>query len=518
MDSLTNLEAMYGNHKGKVSDKWTSYFACYDRVFAPMRADDVRLLEIGVQNGGSLEIWTKYFPNARAVVGCDINEKCGELKFADERISVVVGDAKQSDTEAAIRKYSSEFDIIIDDGSHTSSDIIRAFLRYFPLVRDSGIFVAEDLACSYWQEYEGGLYSKTSAINFFKLLADYVNREAWGLSLDTVTFFGRSGFDVSGHQATLDTIQSIEFSPSMCVIHKARGENIGVGTRIIAGSEFPVQPSIKDFAGQELQVPTQAHNPDSAFLTSSNNNKLDNASSETCAQLYISSTNEGYSEAASPSKTYVLDGKTVTLRLPVIDTDKPVDRLRLDLADKPSAVVLHDLSLQMDSGDELWRWDMGPESFSNRRGLVFRDHPAGLLVVCLDNDPQFEVAIPEDVLAYAHSGASLVIEISGRPLLDVLPSLLEQPGPYSLSLQVSTEEVQNRLASPALVNELSETAELFRQVVGQRNSTIARQREQLQSQDATQQELTAQLQKAEAQLDVLKDFVAAAFGNTNERI
>ncbi|HEX9872458.1 MAG TPA: hypothetical protein VGC99_28455, partial [Candidatus Tectomicrobia bacterium] len=47
------LEQLYAEHSGKVSDKWSSYLTEYGRIFADYRHKPIRLLEIGVQNGGS---------------------------------------------------------------------------------------------------------------------------------------------------------------------------------------------------------------------------------------------------------------------------------------------------------------------------------------------------------------------------------------------------------------------------------------------------------------------------------
>jgi hypothetical protein len=90
MKSLTEI---YRNHIGKVSDRWSLYLTEYDRLFAPWRDKPIRLLEIGIQNGGSLEIWSQFFPNAEKIVGCDIDLACTRLKYDDKRVAVVVADA-----------------------------------------------------------------------------------------------------------------------------------------------------------------------------------------------------------------------------------------------------------------------------------------------------------------------------------------------------------------------------------------------------------------------------------------
>jgi hypothetical protein len=75
------LQELYLQHTGKVSDKWSLYLSVYDQILKSYRNANVRLLEIGVQNGGSLEIWSKYFSNAKLIVGCDINPECGKLRY-----------------------------------------------------------------------------------------------------------------------------------------------------------------------------------------------------------------------------------------------------------------------------------------------------------------------------------------------------------------------------------------------------------------------------------------------------
>ena len=162
------LQQIYAEHHGKVSDKWAIYLAEYERLLAEYRDAPVRLLEIGIQNGGSLDIWSKYFPHANKLVGCDINPDCSSLSYEDARIAVVIGDATAAETREAILGHSPSYDIVIDDGSHRSSDIINTFAQYFRHLEDGGIYIAEDLHCSYWQEFEGGLFDPFSSIAFFK--------------------------------------------------------------------------------------------------------------------------------------------------------------------------------------------------------------------------------------------------------------------------------------------------------------------------------------------------------------
>ena len=232
------LHQLYAEHAGKVSDKWSLYLTEYDRLFDDCRDKPVRLLEIGIQNGGSLDIWSKYFSNASALIGCDINLDCARLSYDDPRIGVIVGDANAPEVCERVFQRSPQFDIIIDDGSHLSSDIIKSFALYFPRVVEGGIFIAEDLHCSYLGQFEGGLFDPYSSISFFKRLADVISHEHWGIPKARADIlrgiFTKYGCEVD--EETLSQVHSVEFINSMCVVRKAPAADNGLGRRVIAGS------------------------------------------------------------------------------------------------------------------------------------------------------------------------------------------------------------------------------------------------------------------------------------------
>lgn len=262
---MKTLREFYREHEGKVSDKWDLYLDEYNRIFEPYRTKPVHLLEIGVQNGGSLEIWSKYFPKAKALVGCDINEKCSVLEYDDTRISVIVGNANSDETERTILAESPQYDVIIDDGSHTSEDIVHSFARYFPHVSDSGVFVAEDLHCSYWQEFGGGLFDPYSSISFFKHLADLVNFEHWGVKKDRselINLFSEN-YHIEFSEDQLASVHSVEFLNSMCVIRKRSPDENILGKRHIVGHQAVVFEGLKGDSTLLVKQFNQSQNPHS---------------------------------------------------------------------------------------------------------------------------------------------------------------------------------------------------------------------------------------------------------------
>jgi len=253
-----NLKKIFLNHKGKISDKWELYINEWDKIFSTYHDKDVNLFEIGVHNGGSLEIWADYFKNAKQIVGCDIDEACRKLEFEDPRVSVIIGDVNTDSVEAAVKALAKNFDIIIDDGSHSSSDIIRAFSRYFNILNPGGLYIIEDLHASYWDEFNGGLHYPFSAISFFKRLVDIPNFEHWRNNQspdDFLTSFAKH-YNTNFDNFEFNTIHKIEFLNSLCIIHKRYPKENKLGNRMVVGEIESVSDNWKRFDGTTIhQIP-----------------------------------------------------------------------------------------------------------------------------------------------------------------------------------------------------------------------------------------------------------------------
>ena len=241
--SLTSIETLHRNKTGKISDKWASYLPYYDQLFAPLRKQPITLLEIGVQNGGSLETWSNYFDSATLLLGCDIDPKCAELRYDDPRVKVVVGDANVGPTFTAINAICNQFDIVIDDGSHKSYDVLNSFVNYFPMVKPGGVYVVEDAHCLYMNDFDGGLLHEFGAYAFFKRLVDVVSFQFWHeqVSINTYlrTFFNTRSTPTFIQEGWVD---SIEFKNSLITIRKApNAGHAKLGERITTGNLAQVQ-------------------------------------------------------------------------------------------------------------------------------------------------------------------------------------------------------------------------------------------------------------------------------------
>lgn len=140
--------------------KWWHYFRVYENIIGPFRSEPIRLLEVGVYKGGSLAMWRKYLHPASVIVGLDIDGACAQHDRPTEKVHVRIGD--QSD-EAFLRGVVEEFgpfDVIIDDGSHVCSHMIKTFdYLFLHGLADRGVYIAEDTHSNFWPGYRDQRYS-----------------------------------------------------------------------------------------------------------------------------------------------------------------------------------------------------------------------------------------------------------------------------------------------------------------------------------------------------------------------
>lgn len=165
----------YKNNARKTSHKWGHFLPIYDRLlkYVVNEGKPITLLEIGVQNGGSLEVWNQYLSKDSKIYGVDINPECEKVTFSDN-ITFILGDA--SNKEFLEKHFSdTKFDVIVDDASHLCSHVIATFEALFDKLSYGGLYIIEDMHVSYFPEYEGGGRLKSSSIEYFKRLIEAVN-------------------------------------------------------------------------------------------------------------------------------------------------------------------------------------------------------------------------------------------------------------------------------------------------------------------------------------------------------
>ena len=143
---LQNIGLECGTDKSKHMFKNMSYLDFYEKHFDNIRENVTCFVEIGVLNGNSLKMWSRYFPNA-TIYGIDINPNC--RKFETEKIKILIGDQNDDNFLKEVSSMIPIIDILIDDGSHITSHQIKTFNYLYPNIKEGGFYVIEDLRNSY---------------------------------------------------------------------------------------------------------------------------------------------------------------------------------------------------------------------------------------------------------------------------------------------------------------------------------------------------------------------------------
>jgi predicted O-methyltransferase YrrM len=145
--TLTQLAAKYGANKIAIITD------VYEALLAARRHEPLRVLEIGVQGGGSLRMWREWLPAAE-LFGIDIDDAC--RAHAGDRCQVhILDQARESDLRHFLDLTGGQFDFIIDDGGHSMTQQLTSFAVLFPALAAGGLYAIEDVGTSYFRELGG---------------------------------------------------------------------------------------------------------------------------------------------------------------------------------------------------------------------------------------------------------------------------------------------------------------------------------------------------------------------------
>ena len=172
---VNRLQSIFEHHSERRVHKLSHYFEIYDRHFSRYCEKSPTVLEIGVSQGGSLEIWQEYFGPGVKIFGVDINPECAQ--FASDDVTIFIGDQADRDFLLDIADRIPPLDILIDDGGHTAEQQKATFEVLFDKVKADGIYLVEDLITSYWREYGGGYRRPGSFVEYSKNFIDFLH--AW---------------------------------------------------------------------------------------------------------------------------------------------------------------------------------------------------------------------------------------------------------------------------------------------------------------------------------------------------
>ena len=147
---MNDLYSFHAQHRNtRVMHKWDHYFEVYERFLSPIRHTNPVVLEIGVQLGGSVQMWREYFGPVARIYGIDINPEARQQEDIVTR--VFIGDQQDRNFLGSVLREIGRPDVVIDDGGHTANQQITAFEELYPALSDRGLYFVEDTHTSLWR-------------------------------------------------------------------------------------------------------------------------------------------------------------------------------------------------------------------------------------------------------------------------------------------------------------------------------------------------------------------------------
>ena len=131
-------------NKGVTPEKNGHYYGdSYQEIFSKFdKNSNINIMEVGVQKGGSVSAWKDYFTNA-FVLGIDIDDSRLE-EYKRDDVEFILSDIKDLSLKENPLINDKLFDIIIDDGSHYTEDVVFFFENYLDKLNINGYFIIED--------------------------------------------------------------------------------------------------------------------------------------------------------------------------------------------------------------------------------------------------------------------------------------------------------------------------------------------------------------------------------------
>jgi hypothetical protein len=203
------------------SDKWLHYFPFYEELLANHVGSPARVLEIGVQRGGSLRTWRRYLGDRAVIVGIDIDPACAAHDDPANGINVRIGSQGDPKLLKAVAAEFGPFDVIIDDGSHIASDIAASLNHLFgDALRPGGKYLIEDTHALYWDGFRNtraGMGEMVAELTNLMHSHYWTNESAEKFRAKSEARIGEAEIPAIGPM-----IQRIEIMDSLLLIHKAR--------------------------------------------------------------------------------------------------------------------------------------------------------------------------------------------------------------------------------------------------------------------------------------------------------
>lgn len=125
-----------------------SYLPLYEQLLAHlMGPQNVALVEIGVLEGRSLEMWRQWFTERKPVghvtiLGFDNDPRCRWKEITKEPVCF-----RDATSRVEVDRVFDDggLDVVIDDGSHKVEDQILSMCWFWPKLKQGGLYIIEDI-------------------------------------------------------------------------------------------------------------------------------------------------------------------------------------------------------------------------------------------------------------------------------------------------------------------------------------------------------------------------------------
>jgi hypothetical protein len=180
------------NQDRKAIHKWHHHFEILHQHLNPYKERELKeanplvIVEIGVGNGGSLQMWRHYFGPTAQIYGIDIDKTKANVddiwlpkKMIDDvevycRFPIFIGDQGNPQfLNYVAKRIGKPIDILIDDGGHTMQQQKCSLMTLFPLMNANSIYVCESTSTSFMPNT---IYQQPNEITFMQWIqSDFMN-------------------------------------------------------------------------------------------------------------------------------------------------------------------------------------------------------------------------------------------------------------------------------------------------------------------------------------------------------
>jgi cephalosporin hydroxylase len=130
-----------------------SYLDLYQQLFSNKQFSAKNILEIGIDRGGSIKLWSDFFINA-TIYGLDtmnIDSVWEEIINIHNIKLYTSYDAYDPNLfNNVFLRSNIKFDVLLDDGPHTLESMILFIKLYSQIMTDDGILIIEDVQSIKW--------------------------------------------------------------------------------------------------------------------------------------------------------------------------------------------------------------------------------------------------------------------------------------------------------------------------------------------------------------------------------